>query len=489
MRSPSRKHCGTLVRWGLIAWGCGTGALCFAGTADATADVPAAGTLWRVDAGLAPNAPASAAMASGTQTLASLSDLALRTHPSTRAAWSSALADLADVDAARALLRPAISAVAPLALNHGSGAAAGAAAASGGAGRTFSPSAGLAWVLFDFGARAAGVEAARWRAAASQLGYDRELQTVVSGVEQAYYSLLGARRLEAALRIGVDAAHASLDVAQARHSAGLATIAETAQAEAALGQARLQLVQAGASARIANGNLANAVGVPVTTPMLLADDFTFEAPPPAPRIDDLLEAAHVSRADLLALDAQVRQGEAEVAAAQAQGLPSLALSAQVGRQWSGRGLAGATQQVALTLTIPLFDGGLASAQARAARARVDALTAQREQQRQAIDLQVWQSFQLASSGEATIASAESLLRSAQVAEDAARERYRSGVGLLLELLTAQSTAAQARVSLVQARYQAQLAMVQLGYAVGASIGPAVPAPRSSLVPRTSSPAG
>ncbi|MGS0757668.1 TolC family protein, partial [Roseateles sp. GG27B] len=59
-----------------------------------------------------------------------------------------------------------------------------------------------------------------------------------------------------------------------------------------------------------------------------------------------------------------------------------------------------------------------------------------------------------------------LLRSATVADNAARERYSAGVGSLLELLLAQSSAAQARVSLVQARYDARLAVAQLGYAVG-----------------------
>jgi len=80
---------------------------------------------------------------------------------------------------------------------------------------------------------------------------------------------------------------------------------------------------------------------------------------------------------------------------------------------------------------------------------------------------VWQSFQNADSAAAVIDSAEALLRSATVAEDAARERYSAGVGSLLELLMAQSAAAQARVSVVQARYDARLAVTRLGFAVGA----------------------
>ena len=447
-------------------------------------DVPAIGMPWRV-----PDLPRGEAVVSlsatrlrndGPLSLAQLSDFALRNNPATRAAWASTLADTAGIAAARALLQPNLALSVPITVDHGAaggGAAASTAAAPTAASvtRSLSPSLGLSWVLFDFGARASGVEAARWQAVASQLGYNRELQTVVSAVEQAYYILLGARQLQAVLQLGVQAARASLDVAQARRRAGLATAGDTAQAEAAWADANLQWVRAQATARSAEGSLAHAIGLPVNTALNLAGDVADDdatspvavTQPYAPRIDELLATARTSRADLVALNALVLQGNAQLAAAQAQGRPTLALSAQADRRWGSDGGPRSAQQVALTLSIPLFDGGLVRAQTQAARARVQLLAAQRDQQRQSVELEVWQSFQNADSAEAVIDSAQALLRSATVAESAARERYGFGVGSLLELLLAQSTAAQARVSVVQARYDARLAVARLGYAVGA----------------------
>jgi len=417
-------------------------------------------------------------------TLAELTDFALRHNPATRALWASALGDVFVVDAARAQQWPTVEASVPLGLSHGGG-------GSGGVVRSVAPSLSLLWVLFDFGARASIVDAARWQSVASQLAYNRELQTVVGNVELAYFTLLGAQRLERAYESAVKAAQASLDAAQARRRAGLATVADTAQAEAARGLVELQLVQALATTRSARGALASAVGVPVTTSLSLADahnsfgtasmtgtdadsalldDTRAGALQPGIRVDDLLATARLSRADLVALDALVLQGQAQVAATQALGLPSLALSAQAARRWGSDFGGPSTQQIGLTLSIPLFDGGLVRAQTQAARARVQSLAAQRAQQRQAVDLEVWQSFQAADSTAAALASARSLLRSAAVSEDAARERYRAGVGSLLELLLAQSTAVQARVSLVQAHYGGQLALSRLGYAVGAGLG-------------------
>ena len=446
------------------------------------AEPPAIGAQWQASplpaasASIAGNAEQDRAAPGAAQTLAQLSDFALRHNPATRSAWAAALADTKGIDAASALQKPFVGASVPvgIASDGGAGVPAGAAAPPGLA-RTIAPSLALTWVLFDFGARASGVEAARWQAAATQLTYNRTLQTVVNNVEQAYYGLLGARRLETALQSGVTAAQASLDVVLARRRAGLATAGETAQAEAALAEARLKTLQAQAQSRSAAGSLAAAVGAPVDTRLSLATDTSDDDDATngdlAP-VDALLATARLARADLHALDAQVLQGKALVAAIRAQGMPSVALSAQVERQWSSDGDRRDSRRIGLTLSIPLFDGGLVRAQTQAARARVQQLDAQRDQQRQAVDLEVWQAYQDAASAGAVVGSAQALLRSAAVAEDAARERYKAGVGSLLELLVAQSTAAQARVTLVQARFGAQLALSRLAYATGLYAGAA-----------------
>ena len=149
-------------------------------SAASAAEVPAIGAPWAVpEAPQTPLRPLPAGAplrGDGPLSLAELSDYALRNNPSTRVAWAGALADGAGVAAASALLQPNVTLTTPLTLDHG---AASEAAASG-VTHSVSPTLGLTWVLFDFGARASGVEAARWQAVASQLAYNRELQNVVS---------------------------------------------------------------------------------------------------------------------------------------------------------------------------------------------------------------------------------------------------------------------------------------------------------------------
>ncbi|KQQ40353.1 hypothetical protein ASF61_06190 [Duganella sp. Leaf126] len=446
------------------------GAMVWCAAARAGVDsAPVAGQPWPVATGqqslpvrpfTAPDA-ADPATQTTSWTLAQLSNYALAHNPATKAAWAGALADQFGVDGARALLKPAVNANIPFTISRASGADAS------GVTRTVSPSLSLAWIVFDAGARADAVEAAQWQELSSRLLYNRELQTVLNDVEQSYFTLLGARQLAAAAEVTVAAARTSADAARARRSAGVGTAGDTAQADAALSLASLQLVQAQSSARSAAGQLASAVGLPVTSALALADDGAPLADQPnLPGVDQLLAMARLTRADLASSQAQLRQGEAQLRATRAQGLPTLALSAQLNRSFSNNTSPAGSRTIGLALSFPLYDGGLVRAQTGAAQARVEQLAAQSRQQQQSVELEVWQSFQGAASASAVIASARDLLASASEAEAAARERYRVGVGTLLELMVAQSDAAQARVSLIQAQYGARLAYASLAYAVG-----------------------
>lgn len=420
---------------------------------------PAVGDPWPT-AEVAPRPrPDSRALPDRPLGLAELTAFALANNPASRTAWASALADVAGVDAARALTLPRAEFSAPLSFMRG----------SDGVKRDLTPTLSLAYVLFDAGGREAGVAAARWQALAGQLIYNRTLQTVVNNVEQAYYSLLANQQLLAALALSVAAAQASFDTVQAKRSAGLATIGEFFQAQAALSAAKLQRTRAEGAVAKSRGLLASLLGVAVENPLQLAEEDP-EAAHPLPnvrrQVAALLAQSRRSRVDLAALDAQVRAAEASLISTAAQGKPSLVFAASIARPLDQNGVGASTGQLTLALSIPVFDGGLAHALTRQAQARIDLLSGQRDEQRLAIELEVWQSYHDGQTAQSAIGDADTLLASATEAEAAARERYRAGVGTLLDLLVTQSTSAQARVTRVQARYDGFLALARLGYAVG-----------------------
>ena len=72
--------------------------------------------------------------------------------------------------------------------------------------------------------------------------------------------------------------------------------------------------------------------------------------------------------------------------------------------------------------------------------------------KQQVQFQVFSSYYALQTAARRVTTADDLLASAQSSEEAALGRYRAGVGLFVDLLTAQSALASARAQQVQARW-------------------------------------
>jgi len=110
----------------------------------------------------------------------------LRERSESRAAWLGIQAEAARLDAATAANWPTLTG--QLAFSESRSLS-----SSGVSNPTlhrYGPSLSLAYVLYDFGARAASIDAQRYQLIASLLNNNRVLQDVVAEVEAAYYALL-----------------------------------------------------------------------------------------------------------------------------------------------------------------------------------------------------------------------------------------------------------------------------------------------------------
>jgi outer membrane protein TolC len=404
-------------------------------------------------------------------TLAELTDFALRNNPSTREAWEAAHAQAAAVGIANAGYFPTLDVTAPLTrgkttINSSTG------VTSGSIQTRFAPSVSLGYVLFDFGARSAAKQSASYSLLAANLTQNRAIQDLVLRVEQSYYQLLAARQVVAAGEEILKSVQLSVDVADARRQAGLATIGDVYQAETLLAQSRLQLRKAQGVAGKFKGALCNAVGLPVNAKLALAP-LQAGVPTQSVRatVDDYLDKAKAMRPDLGAAEAQARAAHASADAASAQGDPSLALSITSGRTFNDFqntrfGNGSSSGSVGITLNIPLFDGFRTTNTVRQAQARADQLEATRDRVARQVELEVWQTYFDLDTAEAAIDSAHALLRSAGLAREVAQERYRAGVGNIPDLLTAQANEANARMEVIQAEMGWYASLSQLNHAIG-----------------------
>lgn len=384
-------------------------------------------------------------------------DLALCNNPQTREVWATARAQAALVGAAQSAWLPGLDGRLST-------------------GRNFtethsvdqsSAALTLSWLLFDFGQRSANIENARQLLNAASALQNATVQTLFLNALQSYYTAQATAAAVLSTTEAERAARESFAAAEARYNVGVGTPADRLQAQTALSQATLNRIRAEGDARNALGALANAMGFDAQRRIVLAD-----IPPILPAaaflkdVDLLIADARLRRPDLLAAEAQLKAAEASIDAVQAQGRPTISLSA--GPTWQDvGGVSTSGGAVGLTLNVPIFSGFETTYRVRSAVAQADVRAAQRDRLNNQIALDVWRAYQSLTTATQSLATTADLVASAEQSERVALGRYRAGVGTVLELLSAQSALASARLQRIQAGLDWNVFRATLAQAMGA----------------------
>ncbi|PKO73309.1 MAG: TolC family protein, partial [Betaproteobacteria bacterium HGW-Betaproteobacteria-17] len=125
-----------------------------------------------------------------------------------------------------------------------------------------------------------------------------------------------------------------------------------------------------------------------------------------------------------------------------------------------------SSSLGVSLTIPLFTGYRSTYQIAAAQTQAELAAAERDRVDNQVALEVWRTFyRLRSETEADSRSAD-LVESAAAAERVALGRYQAGLGILLDVLSAQANLAQARQGQLQTRLGLRVARAELAQAMG-----------------------
>jgi outer membrane protein len=402
-----------------------------------------------------------------TLSLGQLVDVALKTNPSTREAWHSALAAAAEVGSKRSLYFPYVEVDGSLLRQKQ--------AAVGGQftflQTTYGPSVAASWLLFNFGGREADVQEATRALYAADWTHNAAIQDVVLRVAQAYYQYLNAKAQVIARQVNLEEAKNNLEAAAERHRAGIATIADELQARTSVSQVELDLQEALGQVQIIRGALATAIGVSANVPVdvgELPQDLPLDVVKKS--VDELIAAALARRPDLAAERFRALAAQSHIHAAAIDGLPSLSLDANGNRTFYWRsGVADpfATNWAgAVTLRIPVFRGFDTAYQVRKAREEGDAAKASAERTENEVILDVWSSYYAVQTASQRVKTTRDLLASATQSAEVTQGRYKAGVGSILDLLTAQTALAEARSQEAQARSLWFLTLAQLAHSTG-----------------------
>jgi len=412
-------------------------------------------------------------------TLSQLVDIALTNNPTTQIAWQDARAAAAAWAEARGLYYPRISGSAGYFYARDGGSSTG-----GGAFQEQYGDIGLSlnYLLLDFGGREAQIDAARLALLNANWNQNQAIQDVLRDVADIFYKYIGSKALVLADETSLEDAQTSLEAADLRLEAGVGTLPDVLQARATLAQVQLDLVENIGDVRINRGLLASAVGWPSNTKFDVSgqiDELPLEAL--SENVDDLIEIAMQNRPALAAVQASVREKEAELKEAKSEFFPEISATGQVFRFWvrpDGEASESFTNYLlGVQLQVPIFQGFTLINAVRQANAKLESARAALRLQEQIVIDEVWNAYYKFRTAVQSLEAADVLLESSIESYDASLARYRSGVGDIIELLNAQTTLAKGRAEQVQATTDIFTSYANLINAMGTEI----PSPQEIVI--------
>jgi outer membrane protein len=371
-------------------------------------------------------------------TLAEAVDLALCNNPQIKSTWASIKLQASEVGQTKSLYLPTFSltfgnlqttTVYPD-LNGESTTSAGDTMTG-----TFS------WKLFDFGGREASRGAANKLLVAAIANHDATLQKALSNLVQAYFD---AQSAQAALKSKEDnqrIATATAAAARRREMQGLGSRGETLQATTALARASLEKGRAVGFNQRAIANLVYALGVPLATTIVLADDLRDDKEVEALRLEDWLSIATKTHPGIKAALAQWEAAKDKITATRAEGLPSLDFSANYYENgFPSQGRSSTKSQVTnigLSLTIPVFEGFSRTYKIRSAEAVAQQRRAEMQDTENNILSEVVKAHADTVASVLNLQAAENLLAAAKESQETAQRRFDRDAADITEMLNTQ----------------------------------------------------
>ena len=283
---------------------------------------------------------------------------------------------------------------------------------------------------------------------------------LITRTSASYFNVLVAIESLAAAETNEAASKKQFDYAQKRLDVGLAPITDVHEARAQYDSARADTILARNALDDAYRALTEITGQPVANLKGLPDDFRPELPPEQNAESWVTRAVEQNPA-LKSSEYQVQSAEFGVSSARAGHYPTLSLNGSYGRDaaWGGSSPIGSSsfdgdsQSIGVTLSVPIFSGGITQSQVRQALAQRDIAQDTYEQTKRALVRNTSSAYQALVAGVSEVEARRLAVVSAQAALDASQVGLEVGTRTVLDVLQNQRTLFQAQVEYASSKYQ------------------------------------
>lgn len=318
--------------------------------------------------------------------------------------------------------------------------------------------------IYDFGRTSSQVRIQQYNTESSRSDLQDITDQVIFNVQQAYYSLLQAERNRVVALDTVKQFEQHLAQAKGFYEVGTRALFDVTKAEVDLSNARLNLIRAENSVRLARVSLNNAMGVPNAPGYTIEDNLSYK--PYLLTFEEAIKRAYEDRPDLRSLVARREAVEQTISLARSSYFPFLTGNASYG--WTGNKFSDQENGwgVGASLNFPIFSGFLTKYQVDEAKANLRVFKANEDVLRQNILLSVQQASLNMREAEERITTAALTVRQAEENLNIANGRYQAGVGNPIEVTDALVNFNNAQTAYNQALYDYKVAQASMDRAIG-----------------------
>ena len=336
--------------------------------------------------------------------------------------------------------------------------------------------------VYSGGKNEAAIRRAQLALDAAGLTTERAREDLKLSVIQAYYDALEAKKTIAVREDTVAKYRDHLDLTSSLYAAGSKARIDVLDMSVQLSNARQDLIKAQNSYEVDLAKLRDYLGIDREEPLTLTTDFVYA--PFGISLSDAVAYAYRNRKDILADRNRLRQKEESLAEAKAGYKPSVNFSVSAGQSNAFEPSGDSTQDIRGTVALSwnIFDSGVTKARVKSADNDIDVARLTLQKDKEAADLTLRTAYYNMREAEERFISTGNAVKLAEENYYIAREKYRAGEGLMVDITDAQESLATARLNEISARYDYVRYKAAVENAMGEPLSDAERAAADQLAP-------
>jgi outer membrane protein len=322
-------------------------------------------------------------------------------------------------------------------------------------------------LITDFGRSTNLLSSSESQAKAEDQNAAATTAQITLAVDQAFYNVLETKALVVVAQQTVDSRQLFVDKIKALTDAKLKSDLDLSFARVDLARGKLLLLEAHNNYQASLAGLSAVLGYPDEQDFQLVEEQTAIAAP-APDVSPLIQQALHQRPEVLALQDEVQAAQKFSSAEHDLWRPTISALGVVGEapvrddhipNWYGA--------VGVNINIPVFNGSLFNARAKAADLQTELNRQKLSDLRNNIARDVRTSWQDTARAFERLSVTQQLREQAALSLDLAQSRYNLGLGSIVEFSQAELQKTEADIADTDAKYQYRLTQIVLAYTIAA----------------------